>query len=95
MELAIHPLDRVKLRLLSEALFDVSAGRCRLDRKDLLSRVRELMLCMRDDCSHRGAASVLDRIIAIADHRLGAGGIADAAAVEIMVGQGKPAGAAK
>ena len=49
------------------------------------------MLCMRDDCSYRGAASVLDRIIAIADHRLGAEGIAEAAAVEIVIGLGRPA----
>jgi hypothetical protein len=99
MELALHSLDREKLTRLGEILFDVSAGRRRLDRRDLLSRVRELMFCMRDDCSHRGAASVLDRIIAVADHRLGAEGIAEAAAAEIIIGRGKPAsglpGAAK
>lgn len=90
MELAIHPLDQQKLTRLGEILFDVSAGRRWLDRKDLLSRVSELMLCMRDDCSHRGAASVLDRIIAVADRRLGAEGIAEAAAAEIIIGRGKP-----
>ena len=82
--IAAHPLDRQKLRELGEILCDLSAGRIQIDRKDLLARVTVLMVCMRDDCSSRGSGSVLDRILSIADHRLGADEIAVAAAAEIL-----------
>jgi hypothetical protein len=79
---AIHPLDRPKFRRLGEMLFDISAGRL-TSRDDILPLVETLMVCTRPDCSAAGAELVVDRLLAIADHRLGAHGMAEAAFAEV------------
>ena len=44
------------------------------------------MVCTRPDCCADGAEEVVDRLLEIADHRLGADALAEAALVEITVG---------
>lgn len=78
----LHPCDVPKLRDLAEALCDISAGRL-MTRQGLEPLVGELMVCIRPDCSAEGAGDVLDRLFAIADDRLGADGMAEAALAEI------------
>jgi hypothetical protein len=80
---APHPLDRPKLRKLGEALCDISAGRLST-RDTLLPMTETLMVCLRDDCSAAGAEGAVDRLLAVADDRLGADAMAEAAA-EIIV----------
>jgi hypothetical protein len=89
-EFAIHPLDKEKLQRLGEILFDISAGNLALDRADLLHRVGILTICVRDDLQCSGASEVVDRIIALADHRLGAKELAMLALAEIKLGDAGP-----
>jgi hypothetical protein len=78
---ALHPLDRAKLRRLAEALCDISAGRL-ATRDPLLPLVERLMVCLRDDCSADGAERLADRLLSVAEHRLGADARSDIAAVK-------------
>ena len=79
---AIHPLDRPKLRRLGEMLCDISAGEL-TTRDASRAMARVLMVCIRSDCSAVGAEGVVDRLLAIADDRLGADGMAEAAFAEV------------
>jgi hypothetical protein len=84
-----HPSDGPKLRRLAELLCDFSAGRP-APREPLLPLVENLMVCCRDDCSADGAEGGLDRLLGIADHRLGRDRVAEAAMAEIMAALGGP-----
>jgi hypothetical protein len=66
----MHPLDLPKVRRLTEALYDVSAGR-RLTRAGLEHQVEMLMLCLRGDCCAAGAGDVLDSLLATVDDHFG------------------------
>jgi hypothetical protein len=81
---AVHPLDREKLRELGEMLCDISAGWL-TTRDPFLDMVRNLMVCTRPDCQSADAGHVVDRLLAIADHRLGAELMAAAAALELQL----------
>ena len=85
---ALHPCDIPKINRLGEALCNISAGR-RLTREGLEPLVAELMVCIRPDCSADGSDGVLDRLLSIADHRLGAEEMAVAAFAEIMAAQAR------
>jgi hypothetical protein len=78
-----HPSDGTKHRRLAELLCDFSAGRP-APREPLLPLIESLMVCCRDDCCADGAEGVLDRLLGIADHRLGRDGMAEAAMAEIL-----------
>jgi hypothetical protein len=91
IEAALHPLDRPKLRRLAEALCDISAGRL-ATRDPLLPLTAELMVCLRDDCSAAGAERVVDRLLSVAEHRLGAAAMSDIAAIMILASSGHSAG---
>jgi len=82
----LHPLDRQKLRHIAEALCDISAGR-RQTRDGLESQLAVLMVCIRPDCSAAGADGVLDRLLAVADHRLGAEEMGSIVLAEIMAAE--------
>ena len=75
--------DHDKLRQLGERLWDISVGRL-TTRGPLLSVVGELMVCVRDDCCADAAEEVVDRLLSLADDRLGAEALAEAALAEIL-----------
>ena len=50
----------------------------------ILGGAETIMPLVRDDCSAWGAEGVVDQLLAIADHRLGACALAEAAALEII-----------
>lgn len=79
----IHPADLPKLRRLGEMLWEMSAGEL-TTRDALLPLVRNVMVCTRDDCSAAEAESVIDRLLVIADHRLGADILAELALAELL-----------
>lgn len=81
----LHPSDEPRLRALSETLFEISAGRLRPSRPDILHEVETLMLNTRQHCRLTGAYGVVDRVLAIADHRLGAAAIGDVVLAEIAL----------
>jgi hypothetical protein len=81
----VHPLYREKVRALAEMLFEISAGRLVTSRADIQPLVGELLVCTRPSCSDEGAAAVVDRILAQADHRLGAEGIEDIITDELAI----------
>lgn len=74
----VHPLDRPRPRWLGELMFEVSAGNL-TTRDPILELVETLMMNTRDECSSDGAEGVVDRLLAIADHRLGADALGEAA----------------
>lgn len=80
----MHPLDDEKLRHLGEMLCDISAGRL-TTRDPVLALVQNLMVCTRPDCQAHGAESVVDRLFALADDRLGAERMSEAALVEVQL----------
>jgi hypothetical protein len=79
----MHPLDVPKIRELGEMLCDISAGWL-TTRDPVLDMVRNLMVCTRPDCQSAGAEHVVDRLLAIADHRLGAEAMSEAAFAEVL-----------
>lgn len=90
----IHPVDLPKLRRLGEMLWEISAGElttrdattpdeCRVNAA-FGPLVKNLMVCTRDDCSAAEAESVIDRLLVIADHRLGADILAELALAELL-----------
>lgn len=79
-----HPLDVPKLRRLGERLCDLSRGDDTV-RPEILFLVRQLMVCLRDDCRADGAEVVAERIAGLADWREGAERMAEAAKVEILL----------
>ena len=85
----MHPLNSQKLRDLAETLMEASAGR-RFDRAGLEQLIAELMVCLRDDLSCDGAGGVADRLLGIADHRLGGEAMVEAAYAELMAAPGPP-----
>jgi hypothetical protein len=86
---ALHPLDRDKLRDLAETLCDLSDGRTPLDeaRRKVGYLASNLMVCTRDDCSANGWEVVAERLLALADWRLGREGMMEAALTEILLGE--------
>jgi hypothetical protein len=81
----LHPLDRPKLRRLGELMFEISTGEL-TTRDPIRGLVGELMICTRDDLSSAGADEVVDRLLALADHRLGADRLGELALAEIVAG---------
>jgi hypothetical protein len=84
IQVAPHPLDHGKLRRLAEHLCGISDGKRSV--LGLVDQISALMVCVRSDCSAAGADRVAERLLSIADHRLGAQAMADAILAEIMVG---------
>jgi len=82
----MHPLDKPKVLRLAEALVDVASGRL-MTRDGLEHQVAVLMVNLRPDCSPVGADVVLDRLLAVADHRLGADEMANAVLAEIAAAE--------
>lgn len=82
----LHPLDVPKVRLVAELLCDISEGRL-LTREGLAALIASIMVCTSPFCSADGADGVLDRLLARADHRLGAAGMADIVLDEIAASQ--------
>jgi hypothetical protein len=82
---ALHPTTEHELRLLSETLFEVSWGRQRPSRLALVEQVEALMMGTRRGCRVDGAYGVVDRLLAIADWRLGAEEIGNIVLGEIAV----------
>jgi hypothetical protein len=82
-ELPVHPLDAARLRDLGVMLCEVSAGE-RTSRDAILSLVETLMVNCRDDLCADDADAVVDRLLAIADERLGARILAELALAEIL-----------
>jgi hypothetical protein len=82
----LHPNDREKLQHLGQMLVDCSRPGVQRETWFLTIRWRvgELMLCTRPDCSTEGAEEVAQRLLAVADHRLGSEAMMDAACVEIL-----------
>lgn len=66
----LHPLDADKVRHLAEALCDISAGR-RLTRQGLEPLLVEILIRTTSRCSLDGADTMLDRLLAVVDDRLG------------------------
>jgi hypothetical protein len=85
MSLDCHPSDHARLRRLGEVLFDISAGNIAADRDDLMRRVRPLMMLTRLDLSTDGADEVVDRLLAMADYRLGADALTEMTRIEMKV----------
>lgn len=86
---ALHPLDRDKLRDLAETLCDLSDGRSPPDeaRRRVGHLTSNLMICTRDDCRADGWEVVAKRILGLADWRLGREGMMEAALTEILLGE--------
>ena len=78
----LHPTDRFKVQSIAERLFEISAGRL-LTTSGLEEDLGTLMVMTLPSCSPAGADAVLTRVLARADHRLGARGIADIVLAEI------------
>jgi hypothetical protein len=83
--IALHPLDERRLRELSETLFEISAGRLMPSRKDLVGQIQALMMNTRRGCRVDGAEGVVDRLLGVADWRLGAEEIGNVILGEIAV----------
>jgi len=66
-------------------MFEVSTGEL-TTRDPLRGLVGELMVCTRDDLNSAGADEVVDRLLALADHRLGADRLGELALAEIVAG---------
>lgn len=71
----LHPLDVDKLRRIAERLVDISAGRL-MTREGLKPLVASLMVCVSPFCRPDGADRVVGRLLATADDRVGAEGMA-------------------
>jgi hypothetical protein len=78
----LHPLDVGKLRRIAEMLCDLSAGRL-MTRDGLEPLVASLMVCISPFCSSDDAGLVVERLLAAADDRVGARGMADLVLREI------------
>ena len=91
IDLPVHPLDVRRVRRLGEMLCEVSFGEL-MTRDPIMGAVETLMMMTRPQCSHYGAGAVVDRLLAIADHRFGADALGEWALEIIMAAPPPPAG---
>jgi hypothetical protein len=80
---SVHPIDSPRIVVLGSLLFAASKGWLPNERGVLLPIVRGLMRLTREDRCSVGAEEVVERLLAIADHRLGIEELATAALAEM------------